>query len=172
MSVFFEILRNNLWGYDSFIFVIAIANAIVLFISWLGVRKVQKELRGAPDRSLVKGAHKIDEVGYEEALELKVTCESINKTFSFFTSFISIFPYIGILGTVVAMIGTAGDGGFDAMQKSFLVALTSTFWGVGFAVLFKLIGDAPLSPRIEQINADIDRVIAKYDSKEIDGLED
>jgi len=51
-------------------------------------------------------------------------------------------PLLGTLGTVVALIVTTGSSGGEALKADFMYALTSTFWGLVWAVLCKLLESA------------------------------
>ena len=58
----------------------------------------------------------------------------------------AIFPLLGILGTVLSLLPMVAD--LSNMQMNFFAALTSTLWGLIFAILFKLL-DGFLSARME-----------------------
>lgn len=64
----------------------------------------------------------------------------LNTGYNFFTTMITIFPLLGMLGTVRALIGLdLASGASQELQGHFFDALTSTAWGIIFAVIFKLI---------------------------------
>jgi len=172
---FIEILVNNLMGYDGVVlFTVASFNIIFWWLTRSSVKRLEDGLYKKVDKVLIKKntAALIDTPSPEEADKLKRERDTTNRWYSIFTSIISIFPYLGILGTVYSLIGVAGDSGFDNMQDSFLIALTSTFWGVIFAIGFKVFGDAPLLPKVEQYNADVDRLLNRYENAEIDDMEE
>lgn len=59
---------------------------------------------------------------------------------SLFTTGISLFPLLGMFGTVRALLGldlSAGD--LSNIKGNFFDALTSTAWGLIFSILFKLV---------------------------------
>ena len=61
-------------------------------------------------------------------------------SYNLFTTGISIFPLLGMFGTVSALLGldlTAGD--MSNIKNNFFNALTSTAWGIIFSVFFKLV---------------------------------
>jgi len=172
---FIEILLNNLMGYDGVVlFSVATINMFFWWFTRASVNRLEKGLYQRVDKVLIKKntAALIDTPSPEEADKLKRERDTTNRLYSIFTSIISIFPYLGILGTVYSLIGVAGDSGFENMQSSFLIALTSTFWGVIFAIGFKVFGDAPLSPKVEQYNADVDRLLNRYENAELDDVEE
>lgn len=55
--------------------------------------------------------------------------------YTWYVNISAIFPLLGILGTVIALIGMQGD--VMTADSSFLLALTSTFWGLVFSIIFK-----------------------------------
>ncbi len=60
--------------------------------------------------------------------------------YSLFEACISIFPLLGMFGTVAALLGldlTAGD--MTNIRNNFFMALTSTAWGIIFSVIFKIV---------------------------------
>ena len=52
---------------------------------------------------------------------------------------IPIFPLLGILGTVAGLMLQIRANGIDAMMDSLNVALDTTFWGLIFAIMLKII---------------------------------
>ena len=52
---------------------------------------------------------------------------------------ISVFPLLGILGTVAGLMLQVHGGGIEAMMNSLNTALDTTFWGLIFAILLKVI---------------------------------
>lgn len=70
-------------------------------------------------------------------------------SYSVFLTIISLFPLLGMFGTVAALITLDMSSGVtDEMQSNFFSALTSTAWGIIFSVLFKGI-NAFFQPYIE-----------------------
>jgi biopolymer transport protein ExbB/TolQ len=59
-----------------------------------------------------------------------------------------IFPFLGILGTVLALLFVKTD--FTEVNVNFLQALTSTFWGLIGAIGSK-IGEGFISPNYEHV---------------------
>ena len=52
---------------------------------------------------------------------------------------IPVFPLLGILGTVAGLMLQVQGGGIEAMMTSLNTALDTTFWGLIFAILLKVI---------------------------------
>jgi hypothetical protein len=72
-----------------------------------------------------------------------------------FVNLTGIFPLLGILGTVVSLLGMVSDS--TDITGNFYGALTSTFWGLVFAIIFKFI-DGVISAKIE----DNEKTVALY----------
>jgi len=70
--------------------------------------------------------------------------------YTLFVTFISIFPLLGMLGTVAGLLGLdLTNGDMENIKNNFFLALTSTAWGIIFSVLFK-IGHALVADGIEE----------------------
>jgi biopolymer transport protein ExbB/TolQ len=69
---------------------------------------------------------------------------------------------LGLLGTVIALLGVAGDSGFENTQQNFLIALTSTLWGVVSAIIFKVL-DALTSPQVDKYDNEVERKKVRYE---------
>ena len=65
----------------------------------------------------------------------------INSNYTLFITLISIFPLLGMLGTVIALLGLdmSTAEAISNAKNNFFGALTSTAWGIIFAVVFKII---------------------------------
>ena len=63
----------------------------------------------------------------------------LNSWYNFFTTMITIFPLLGMYGTVRALIQINLSGEMDSFRQEFFGALTSTAWGIIFAIIFKVI---------------------------------
>lgn len=79
--------------------------------------------------------------------ELMRARKTMNKYYALYANLTTMFPLMGMLGTVYSllpMVDALGTTSTDA----FFSALTSTFWGIIAALVFKLL-DASLSYKIE-----------------------
>ena len=81
--------------------------------------------------------------------------------YSTYANLAALFPLLGILGTVAALIMLSPNGGSD-MMENLMVALGTTLLGAVFAVLFKIL-DSLLTGPIEVICDDVDYVLRNYD---------
>lgn len=62
------------------------------------------------------------------------------KVYSIFTTFISLFPLLGMFGTVKELMKVnLAEGNMMGVSENFFGALTSTAWGIIFAIIFKII---------------------------------
>ena len=71
----------------------------------------------------------------------------MNKRYALYSNLTTMFPLMGMLGTVVSLIPMVNAIGSETTGL-FFSALTSTFWGIVFALIFKLL-DASISYKIE-----------------------
>lgn len=144
----FRIIAQNLFGFDSIIFVAAILNVWC----YTAVRRRAAALYEKLHPFIFVPLHHdgartlretVGETDVEELVRLRAKAESL---YSLFINVTAIFPLLGILGTVVSLLPMVSE--MADMQTNFFAALTSTFWGLVFAIAFKLC-DAFLSARME-----------------------
>ena len=147
MSVF-QVILHNLLGFDCIIFLAALGN----LVCYLYTRRCANELYRRLHRLIFVPSHRHDparlaeeirSVDEVEVLALRKRAESL---YAVFVNLTAIFPLLGILGTVVSLLPMVAE--LADMQSNFFAALTSTFWGLVFAILFKLL-DGFLSARME-----------------------
>ena len=122
MAKLWESIRGN----DSYIGFFAILTAVFFFITlWAAISirkqiKCWKEKRNTPFSRF-----------------LFHTC---NTVYTLFVALISIFPLLGMLGTVFGLLGLdLATGDMDNIKNNFFIALTSTAWGIIFSVGFKIL---------------------------------
>lgn len=154
MDIIVKTFLDNLFGYDAIIVLMAIWN-------WVRFVKVKGEadkvynhfnlsdrianLNNEAKRALQENTKKEEEK--LTAAELLDYREKMNKHYALFSNFTTIFPLLGMLGTVIALIFMTDSIG-TAATESFFSALTSTFWGIIAALIFKIL-DASISYKIE-----------------------
>jgi len=139
-----KILIQNLVGYDAIIFVAAIIN-LILFIRIVKDLKIidghfkqtkflQNELLvyrlkiKTKDNSIEKLRGVLD--------KFTIIKQRLDQVSVFYISLTSIFPLLGILGTVVALLNLS-DFTNEIVSINFSFALTSTFWGILFGAISK-----------------------------------
>ena len=98
----------------------------------------------------------------DQALEMQ---GRMNQFYALFANFTAIFPLLGMLGTVKALVMLAPSlsvNGGDVEQ--FFHALTSTAWGIIFAVAFKVL-DSFISVRVESNNKELDTLLERNSAR-------
>ncbi len=144
----FSVIFMNFWGFDIIIFLAAVFNGFVFYM----VKLSSDRLRGmmthtiyVPHFLLTRGEadRQVSEMREEDVLSLR---SSADRFYSLFVNITGIFPLLGILGTVVSLLGLVSD--MENVTGNFYGALTSTFWGLIFAIVFKFL-DGLISPEIE-----------------------
>ena len=79
--------------------------------------------------------------------------------YSLFTTFISIFPLWGMFGTVRALLVLDMSAETQGVQEHFFEALTSTAWGILFAIGFKVLNAWFISYKAEEQLEKSDRLL-------------
>lgn len=70
----------------------------------------------------------------------RCTNKALISLYNVFCTGISIFPLLGMFGTVMALLGldlAAND--MTNIRNNFFMALTSTAWGIIFSIVFKIL---------------------------------
>jgi len=158
-------IRDNLLGYDLVIILTAIGTLGYFLFIRLHSNRVHNTIHTKgyrPDDVLEKSdaMQPTREEIRQTRTRLRKMRETSEKYYTMFVNLTGIFPLLGILGTVISLIPMVQD--MTNMQTNFFVALTSTLWGLVFAIFFKLL-DALLSPRIERNNRGIDDYLEKLE---------
>ena len=146
--------------YDFIIFGALIVNLVIYYRTKRLVGTIETTLY---PRSDTVSAREDEVIGHtlptkQTVDDLKDTLKKANRSYTLFVNFISIFPLLGILGTVWALLGVAVGDGLEASEDNFLMALTSTAWGVIFSMVFKVGFDPRISPDIEKFNREVENV--------------
>ncbi|MCL2403992.1 MAG: MotA/TolQ/ExbB proton channel family protein [Defluviitaleaceae bacterium] len=169
MRIFYDILppiRSNLLGYDLVIILTAIGTLAYFLYVKMHTTNIYNMIHTKgylPDEVLEKGEATLPtkEEIKQTKIKLRKMRETSDKYYTMYTNLAGIFPLLGILGTVISLLPMVQDMG--NMQLNFFVALTSTLWGLVFAIFFKLL-DGVLSPRIERCNRGIDDYMEKLET--------
>ncbi len=142
------------------IITVAIANAVIFVLIIMSEKKMSKLLyrKGNSARKFIPDmgwdGNKIDKLQGEYQIMIIL--------YTLYTNITAIFPLLGILGTVAALIKEFDD--IEGLTGNFMVALSTTFWGILFAIVFKGI-DAVVSGPMERIVEDTNYVV-RYEGKE------
>ncbi len=160
-----QVFVRNFISFDFLIFVLAIFNAGIFLRSLRLTRKLRKVLN--PKGYLPGGWHDYRKISayYHKYLkpegeqELLERYRKVLSSYSLFENISAIFPLLGILGTVISLIPMVNNIG-EIETNLFFAALTSTFWGIVFAIIYKS-GNGLLQAEIEilsdQVNLYVDR---------------
>lgn len=147
-----ERIRDNLIG-DSYIFLFVFINFAILAVIYYCCVAEKRE----------KSRNKSDKESYDLSKNIgwaKAMLKGLNISYSVYSGITSIFPLLGMFGTVKSLLDlpslTTGD--ITAVQGSFFTALTSTAWGIIFAVGFKIIGSG-IAPGIDDRRAELEKEI-------------
>ena len=132
-----EIIFMNFFSYDWIIFLTASLDAvIVIWLSW-AVKSFDKIMRARKGTAF-------NDISENDVCDKR---KSISFWYSIFVNITGCFTLFGILGTVISLLSLVSDS--SDVTGSFYGALTSTMWGIIFAIIFK-IADAFLSAWIEE----------------------
>ena len=133
------------------------ANCIVYRFTSNTLKEASKELntseRRANKRIVPQKPETIQEIQDHED-SIKNSVDNLNGFYAFFTNIVTIFPLLGMLGTVVSLYilaSNTSDLNSQIEINSFFGALSSTILGIIAAILGK-IGDAVLSPKVAAVN--------------------
>lgn len=159
-----KIIATNLLGYDLLIIMVALINGFFIYPRakrssiqlrdhlqpkvYVPIDLLMERIRGKNDKKMDLNAMKSmrsDEIHY----------------YSIFTSINSAFPMLGMLGTIISLLGML-DLSQQEVALNFTVALTSTLWGLIFALVFKAI-DAALGPIVEQNQENLKLILERLD---------
>ncbi len=161
---FIGVIFSNLFGFDLIIFLAAMLNGAVLYF----LKKNTDRLRGMMNRTIYVPHFHLSRQQADEHLaalneeEVMSVHGAVERLYSLYINITGIFPLLGILGTVVSLLGLVGD--MDNVTGNFYAALTSTFWGLVFAILFKFL-DGTVSPEIENNDRSV-RIFLEQNSNE------
>lgn len=148
MKEFMSVVTMNLLGFDMIIFIVAVCNAAVYYFTKKSANELYRKMHipvFVPDQSESK-AEAEKELSRLRESDVVNMRNRTGKLYSVFVNLTGIFPLLGILGTVVSLLSLVED--MADVQGNFYGALTSTFWGLVFAIVFKLL-DGVVSAKIE-----------------------
>lgn len=150
---YWDKLLRSISSTDSYIGFAAVIALLLFVLSLVFAREIAKRL--------VKWRAKRN-VSFSKFLN-----SALNITYTLFTTFISLFPLLGMFGTVIALLGldlSAGD--MENIKNNFFNALTSTAWGIIFSILFKLL-HAPFANYIENQIEDSKKMSDEYEVEQL-----
>ena len=159
MNIFFEVISNNLSGFtfDWLIILIGLINAVIFTITKINIKKVSQSLNISQNMSIPTFTPSLEA---KELQELDRLCKNTEQLYSLFVAITSVFALLGILGTVLSLIMLVGGDLTYVTQQSFFTALTTTFWGVLFAIIYRIC-DARISTKIQNNSDEVTRLKQK-----------
>ena len=148
MNNIFSIIFMNIGGYDMIIFIVAIFNGFVYYLLKKSADVHYNKLHQTifvPDCNISQkeASSDISELRETDIVNMRKKTGSL---YSVFINLTGIFPLLGILGTVTSLLNLVSD--ISNVTANFYGALTSTFWGLIFAIIFKFL-DGIISAKIE-----------------------
>jgi len=154
MDDIFGVFLKNLARFDWIILVLAAVNAIVYCTTRARIERIYYHFNRqdhftnlCEDAKTSIRAHTRAEQKQLTAGELLSCREAMNKWYALYENLTTMFPLLGMLGTVISLIPMVNAIGSET-SGLFFSALTSTFWGIVCALVFKLL-DASISYKID-----------------------
>ncbi len=160
----FKIIFQNLIGFDLMIIIVGILNGVCFYF----VKKFADQLYKKLHLQFFVPSHSDDQetipqrYGAKEEEEIISLRKKAEALYAVFINVTAIFPLLGILGTVLSLIPLVSQ--MAAFETNFFAALTSTFWGLVFAITFKLL-DGFLSARMEDNEKSVELFLARFQDK-------
>ena len=172
------LILNNIIGYDGLIFIVGAINLKIYYKIKSTNSKSNEMLYTKNNIPLIymlelhldNIKNKIDmknNIDFKKLEELFENERVVNKNYSIFISITSIFPLMGIAGTVLALL-TVSEFTSELISQNFLSALTSTFWGVVWGGVFKVL-EGFISPMVVKNSSDIDIIRNTLKNKKVGG---
>jgi len=164
------ILFKNIIGIDGIIFILAIVNYFIFIRIKEQINNLKYDLY--EEKSLLVSElqetedykAKVGEIIKEKYQGWENAHYDANKEYNMFIALNSIFPLLGIFGTILGLVLINKD--FTNIASNFILAITSTFWGLLFAMIFKTI-EGYLSSELETTNERFKNITARVLNKGI-----
>lgn len=143
-----SVLFGSFFGFDGLIFIIALVNAGIFYMARKSIMELYDTMHRrvyapSPKEEREKLIREVETLTDQQVDSLR---ETAVKWYTIFGTITGIFPLMGILGTVISLLSMVGDKA--DIQGGFFMALTSTFWGLVFAIIYKFL-DGFISPKLE-----------------------
>ena len=166
-------ILNNIIGYDLIIIILALFNSVFIIPKLrrysLDLRKKCQGTVYLPIQLLIAGIKNSNNkrIDIHELQELR---EKEVMYFHLFGTINSVFPLLGILGTIIGLLRMIGLES-SMVMNNFTIALTSTFWGLVFAIIFKAI-DGMVAPVFYQNQENLQLLYERIDMAYGEGYAD
>ncbi len=155
---------HNFFRYDFIIFVLGVFNGLLFVRTRFSARRLNKLLR--PAGHLAGGWQDYEKISahYHKYLnpdgeqELLDRYRKVAGKYTLYENIAAVFPLLGILGTVLSLIPLVNS---ESIQTElFFAALTSTLWGIVFAIIYKTLNgilQAEMMVLEDQVNLYVER---------------
>ena len=97
----------------------------------------------------------------KEIKKLNDCSETASFWYTLFSNITAVFPLLGIFGTVWALMQMSD---VENLSANFMSALKTTFWGLIFAIMYKLF-DAFVTSKLDRALDEADYLIHKHDEE-------
>lgn len=162
-------ILKNLLGYDLLIVILAFVNVLYVIRK---LNEISKALRSKlqstvylPIEVLLKAGISNKESDMTtnklDLHELQALREKELVYYHLFNTINGIFPLLGILGTIIGLLRMVGMES-QMVMSNFTLALTSTFWGLVFSILFKAV-DGKIAPTYYQNQENLQLLFERMD---------
>jgi len=143
-----SVIFSNIIGFDGLIFLLAAADAFIFTRARIAAerlydnmhREVYTPSAGDDMRRVKSDINRLTDRKVSRMREKAVS------RYTLYVNISGLFPLMGILGTVISLLSMVGD--MSNLSGNFFAALTSTFWGLIFAIIFKFL-DGFVSPILD-----------------------
>lgn len=157
MNNMFQAIFMNIFGYDMIILIFALFTTVECFFLINSTNRLHKAMNASifvPDgkRSQEEAENNISRLTETEVVAMRDRSAGL---YSVFVNLTGIFPLLGMLGTITSLLGLVADS--TDITGNFYGALTSTFWGLVFAIIFKFV-DGVVAARVD----DNEKSVALY----------
>ena len=158
MEKVFSVIFKNFWGFDGLIFIVAVFTVVIYYFLIKSAKRLYNKMHlyiFVPDggESRIDADRQISSLKKSDIAEMR---NHTSKLYSLFINLTGIFPLMGILGTIISLLGLVSD--MSDISSNFYGALTSTFWGLVFAIFFKIL-DGFVSPKIEDNERNVQLIL-------------
>lgn len=157
-------IMANFFKFDFLIILLAMLTGYIYYRCWRYARDLNRILQPKGNLAMGSGGQEainrhfdyyLDDRGESRIIEQR---QRMDQGYIFFLNLVAVFPLMGLLGTVLALIPMV-----EALETNFFfMALTSTFWGIVFAIVFKIL-NGPLQALVEENAALINTYLMRRD---------
>lgn len=142
-----------------FILGAAIINVIMFVWAKIKIKQLDEIVHPKSDRRMGQQADM--SITDDDCADLNKASAVASRLYTLYTNITAIFPLLGIFGTVVSLMKLSGTEG---IADNFSMALTTTFWGLIFAIIFKIL-DSFISSTLDRALDEADYLIHEHDNE-------